>query len=431
MQNIPVIVAPFGTALAALTLGYVYAAPRRAQDRFSAWYATLWPILASLVAAVVVAGLVREIEAARVGMPTITEPSFQPLGGLHIADQVSRWVFGVVVLVVAVLALVWPSRRDLRLPLTIAGWVFILLGFGPWSLDRLTSARLAPELTAYLTAKGALQNGRLKDADALRWQPLEANTVRGMLSRLVSSDSLGAIEPLFRGATQNPFADIPKLPRTLAVDVHHRLGVTAPTFRRAVTPTVPQPNSPVPPRAISFGLSAQSSALPLGGFDTLIGPLRASTGPAQQLPQVGLPPSQPRAPQRSVQRVPMPQSEIAGSRVGAFDVQSEMDSEGIIRVRFWEAREEARFDLSPLIKRLRAAEEVRQEFQAKFRAGDRTAVAPPPPQPDEPAVIAALPGGLAARLVVSTLRMTEVDGRHQTGDATFWLQVNRASIDKP
>lgn len=423
-QSMPALVGPFGMTLVALTAGYLFAYPKRERDAFSRWFAFVWPVLAVLAAAGVVAGLIREIEGARTGMASITDAWAQPLGAAHIADQVGRWVFGVLSLVIAILALVWAARRDLRLPLVLGGWTLVLLGVGPTSLDRLTSWRMAPEIEKFLSSKEMLAGGQLKPASEARWQAIDANRLNGMLGRLVASDSLGVLEPLFRGSSDNPFAGLPKSIVTLTVDLYRRLGLNPPPLARiALAPQPPQVQLPTAgqPRILNFGMNSVSSALPTDGFDTLIGPLNFGFGMQVQRP--GLPIG------GNVQRVPMPQAPGGGAADGAFDVQSEVTAAGEVRLRFWDARAEARFDLAPLMKQLREAELARQEQANRFRAGEARFPATPAP-PSQPELLRPLPGGVPARLIVKTLRVTESNEQVQNGNLTVWLQVNKADLAK-
>jgi hypothetical protein len=432
IQNVPQLVEPFAKALVALTAGYLFAYPRREHDAFARWFTYLWPVLAVLAAAGVVAGFVREMEAARQGMPRV-EDWAQPLGAAHIADQVGLWAFGALALLIGLLAIVLPSRRDMRLPLRLGGWLLLVFGVGPASLDRLTSWRMAPEIPAYLTAKAFLVEGRLKPATEARWQPVDANRLSSMLGRLTDSDSLGVLEPVFRGSTDNPFTGAPKSTVTLAADVYRRLGLNPPQLSRLVVPP-PPPSVTLPtaspPQLLSYGFQAASGAIAHGGFDTLIGPLNINLN----VPRPGQPIG------GNVQRIPIAQAEGINAAEGIFDVQTDLAADGDLRLRFWHTRSEARFDLAPLLKQQRDLAIERREAAIERQRNLNLPQTPPvppfvQPPPAQPRIVASTAagsttGGLPARLVITVLRANASNEQVQSLSVTAWLQVNRADLEK-
>jgi hypothetical protein len=417
MQGVPQIVGPAAAILLLITGTYLHSAQLAGVGQANTLVTTfvkVAPFIMAAVGAIVCWGLWREIEASQTAMPELPGMA-RPLGAIHITDSVGRWVFGVIALVMTVLAIALPAWRDLRLPLIIGGVAMILSGVGPLSLDRLASARFAADFKEALTVNEATANGILKPAEAITWTAAGQSRVEQVVQWLARTNAMGALEPAFRGAANNPFTGPDMSPQALQGAIMARLNVAA--IRQPLTPT-----GEPPPRVRQLQLVANRQStqaiLPLAGFDSLAGPISLSTW----MPVPGIPTPQIRLDgQGPVETKPAlpPQP----------DFRSAVTADGSITITRSNGAT-VRFDLRPVLKLLLEYEDQRRAYLERNKNIAHGAPRPAPVPPlMQPQVLDAISDGIKARLIVERLTGHEVNGAITVSDAMGWLLYNRADLE--
>jgi hypothetical protein len=429
IQGVAMIV-PHGTmTLLLITFAFLAVYPLR--DRAGELAGVLlraWPILAALAAAAIVYGLAVEIPAVRRGVPTVPRANWQMLGGAHIESTLGNWLFGIFAIVVAALAFWWTEGRDLRL-LAVAGAVALLVtGFGPWSLRGIAIAKQATWLEGFLVEREFKVRDGLREAAAASWRPADAADIRSVVSDLAGLQAIGALAPIFRGSTDNPFETWSRDSQFLATAISRRLGAqelappTPPTPpsgwpQTPTPPAVPPHSQPVPPVSappITVLIhNSRAVALGLEGADTLHVPITFNFNPSQTA-----------APWQPVNiHVVLGAGGATRIEPNTIEVQTLMTPEPQIKVRLWTSRREAVFDLRPVIAVLRERAEQRR----------RPGGPQPPPslRPEPPLIVAATGDGLAASLVLLTLSVHGADGRLHNVSGSGWLLLRRADLTAP
>jgi hypothetical protein len=409
MQDVPQIVGPAAAILMLITGTYLYFAQSAKvgkPDALSTGFVNVVPWLMAAVAATVVWGLGRECAAAQAAMPNLP-PMARPLGAIHISDTLGRWLFGAVALVMALLAVIMPRRRDLRLPLTIGGMAMILSGVGPLSLDRLASLRFAAEFERALATSAARTQAGVSPAERIVWTQEGRLIVDQTITWLARSEALGALEPAFRGSVDNPFEAPGISPQTLQAALLARLNISP-----ARPPVAPLGEPPAKVRQLQLVTNRQSPqiAMPLAGFDTLAGPINLNTWVAQAHAPI-------RLDFLPTSNAPMPPTLTA--HVTADATVTLKNARGAV----------IRFDLRPLINVLLERDDQRRLYLERQRnvAHSLPRDSPLPPLA-EPQTIEAL-DGVKARLIVERLTGREVDGTVTITDALSWLLADSSVLE--
>lgn len=411
IQGVPMIVGPAASFLMVLIAAYLHAAPLRADGGpLVAWFTRLAPLFMIVTAAVVGYGLWREYVVSSEAMPNIDQ-MHRPLGATHIADSVGRWLLGGFAVVAAALA-VFFSNRGLALPLVLGAVTLLATGIGPWSLDRLTSHMLATEIERLMAQAELKPGGTLGSAEAAKWTPAAANTIRQAVQRLISLDAVGTLEPHFRGSPDNPFA-LSGSQAELGERVLKRLNVANPVVRPA-----PPSNTPMQNIHLNLAVPQTATAIPLAGFDTMLGPVRLG----HPLPGNWI--------QLERERNAKPTGPDGGLAAGAALPQPEarITSETMVAIQFAGRTGETKFDLQPLLTALKDRELERRAMQQRMAvpgARRETAV----PLLPGPHIIASAPGGLSAKLVIQSLSGSLQDDRLLIQQSSAWLLLNRADLE--
>ena len=432
VRGVPMIVGPASAILFLVLLAWLYA--RNTGDESDSGsgtlvtgFAAVAPIVVVVLLAVCAYGYWQEWTAANAIDPALGL-NLQPLGPHFIADTYKRWAIGGAIVTAALAALLIPPFRDLRLPFAVGGFALILMGFGPWSIDRIATRATAVEFDRVLTGAGLKPNGVLMPRlGAATISVQNHNALVQGLRRLLAVDGLGALAPVFEGAADNPFAQAGAgaNPDQLANSILKRLDLE-PTFGRAAVIARPVLQN----RSLSIQVSRQSTkgvALDLAGYNKLSGPIGVSTVTSNRTTQPFRIDGKASEAQSSGRALALPETNA--------EFEAKVAAGGKLTFVKRSSGVELVFDLTPTLTKIAAYEEVRYQTAERNRLRrdnqpqQTVRDEPVPPQLTEPEIIEAS-GPIKGRLIIERLQGNSSDGNININDATCWLLYTASDLEK-
>ena len=431
VRGVPQIVGPASAILLLVTVAWLHALHAgKSGDSdggpLVVGFVRVMPVFIAGLIAVCVYGLWAEWTAAHAVDPAL--PALQqPLHVGYVNGIVMGWGIGVTAIVAAVLALVVPAWRDLRLPLLVVGLALVVLGFGPSSRDRFMSRAAVADIDKALATAGMRPENRLVDANSGKTITVEGhNTIVQNLRRLIAIDGLGALAPTFAGASDNPFAAAPPFDRDLLGNaILKRLGFD-PLFGKAVNEVRPVVHSR-PLTVTASRLATAGVGLPVSGFDRLSGPIYFTTTVpgARVAPPIRIDGQAIEPRTGTVVVAPAPQSEF----------ETKIAAGGKLVLTRRTSGAELIFDLAPLLAKITAHENNRFEISDRNRLRRQNQPLQTikddlvPPSLSEPELLDAT-GSSKARFIIERLQGNVNDGNITINDAVGWLVYNAADVDK-
>jgi hypothetical protein len=174
------------------------------------------------------------------------------------------------VIVIALLAIVKPAWRDLRLAVLATSTFLCAAAVGPWGERAYEARRAGAHVEILLTQAGILKDRKVIAGPAPNTNPHLHSQASVALNRLERIDGLASIAPWFRGLPGDPFValswDRANQPGVNSNDVLQRLGLVQLQGQPQLRPNT---------TTVQISSNYNGSAiLPIAGYPRIAGPVR-------------------------------------------------------------------------------------------------------------------------------------------------------------